>query len=79
MTENSKTQTFIWRDASQETRGLLVDWQARRLEWLRPEECGCGMDEEPYIAQSFEQYCEQGAPPLVGDLPEEVIETLNQS
>ena len=73
MAANKMTMAWNWL-LDDEIRALVVDVDARALHWY--DQIGCHCTDEDYLVQSLGDYQQDGPPPFIGPLPEDVAAEL---
>lgn len=69
MTQEQGKTAWMWLSGDA-LRGLSLDRETNNLTWIW--QAGCHCSDEDAIVQAVEQFQEEGAPSLIGPLPEEI-------
>ena len=69
------TTAWTWLD-NEEIRGLTLDVDTGTLRWY--DQIGCHCTDEEFWPQSLAEFRQQGAPPLISELPADVAAELDE-
>jgi len=76
MTTQKMTTSWTWLDNG-EIRALNLDVAAGVLRWY--DQIGCHCADDDYWPQTVSDFRQNGNPPLIGDLPEDVSAELGET
>jgi hypothetical protein len=73
MTEMKQKTAWMWL-SGQDLRGLSWDRDDDTLTWIWQAGCHCADEDE--ILQTREEFLRDGAPPLIGTLPRDIVDEV---
>lgn len=76
MTQSEEKSAWMWLSGDA-LRGLSLDRDTGRLTWIW--QAGCHCSDEDAIAQDVQQFQKEGAPALIGPLPEDIAAEVNRA